>query len=121
MIHEAIYSILKTVEAKCYPGAVEQEDPPPWIIHRQLGLTPHPSKDGASKDDWLDYQIGYWAETKAEVQTMAAAGRAILDEYKGIIDGLVIEKIRITDQKSDFDDASNLYAILQNYKIWIKI
>jgi len=120
MIHEAIYSLLKSVDADCYPGAIEQEVKPPFIAHRQMAMTPNPSKDGKSKHDWIFYQVGYWAEKKKDVETLAASGRTKLDEYSGTIGSLVIVKIRITDQKTDFDEASNLYAVIQNYKIWVK-
>ena len=121
MIHEAIYNILKDVEANCYPGAVRQEDEPPFIVHRQLGLAPNPSKDIASHHDFIDYQVGYWAQTKDEAETLAGSGRTALDSYSGTLNDVTIINTRMNDQKGDFDDASQLYAVLQNYRIWIKL
>jgi len=115
MIDETIYNILKTVNANTYPGAIEQEINPPFISHRQLSMEPYPTKDGASTVDILDYQVGSFAETKAEVMTMAAAIRAALDEYSAT--GI---KIRISDQKDSYDEESQLYVVIQNFRIRLK-
>ena len=116
MISEKMYDILKTVNANCYPGAVEQEINPPFISHRQLNNDPNPTKDGASGLDVVMWQVGYFAETKNEVETLSESGRTALDEYSDSI-----YKIRFDGENGTFDEESNLHAQIQNYKIRIKL
>lgn len=115
MITDDMYNILKNVNSKCYPGAVEQEINPPFISHRQLGNNPNPTKDGASKVDYINYQVGYFAAKKTDVETLSASGKSALDEYSDST-----YKIRFTDENGTFDEESNLHVQIQNYRIRVK-
>lgn len=115
MIDESIYDLLKTVNSKCYPGSVEQEITPPFISHRQLGMVPSPTKDGSSHLDVIDYQVGAFAKTKSEVMTLASSIRTALDEHSSST-----LKIRITGENDTYDEESQLYVVVQNYKIRLK-
>ena len=121
MLLDSIYDLLKPVNAKVYPGIVEQETEAPFIVHARVGTTPYPSKDGAATKDLVVYRVASYASTQREADSQAETIRETIDEYSGLMNGVMIEKIRYQDEENGFDNSEEvqLYYTMQTYKIWI--
>jgi hypothetical protein len=119
MLVDAIYEILKVVNANTYPGVSEQEIDPPYIVHAFARTIPHPSKDGASTMDIKILKVACYDTTQRGAQILADAARVALDEYSGVNSSVDINNIRFVDEETGFEPEVDLYFTLQTYKIWI--
>ena len=119
MLVDAIYSLLKTVNANTYPGVTEQEVDPPFIVHSVAKTIPYPTKDGASSKDEVVYKIASYDTTQRAAQVQADAIRVKIDEYSGVLNSVDIEVIRFVDEENGYDQQTDLYFTLQTYKIWV--
>lgn len=119
MLADAIYSLLNPVNANTYPGVIEQEVEPPFIVHSLSRTIPYPSKSGASTMDVCIYKVASYAVDPKAAQTQANSIRVILDEYTGVKNSVDIDNIRFVDEENGFDLPVNLFYVLQTYKIWI--
>ena len=119
MLTNAIYSLLSSVNANTYPGVTEQEVDPPFIVHSVARTIPHATKDGVSTMDVVIYKIASYATLQTGAQTQADAVRAAIDEYSGVISSTDIDNIRFVDEESGYDQGSDLYYVLQTYRIWV--
>lgn len=119
MLVDAIYMLLKEVNASVYPGVTDQEVDAPFIVHSQSSNFPSPSKDGASTKDKFMYKIASYATTPRAAQTQAQSIRDEIDEYSGVVASVDIDKIRFTDEENGYDEEAELYYTLQTYSIWV--
>lgn len=114
-----MYTLLKEVNEKVYPGVTDQEIEAPFIVHSQSRNQPTPSKDGASTKDRIIYRIASYATTTDEAQQQAEDIREEIDEYSGTVGGNRIEKIRFLDEENGYDEEAELFFTLQTYSIWL--
>lgn len=119
MLIDALYSLLSTVCADTYPGVTEQEVDPPFIVHALVRTVPHASKDGESSTDYKVIKVASYDDTQTKAYTLASAVRVKLDEYSGVLNSVDITKIRFTDEEDGYDQTTDLYYVLQTYRIWI--
>ena len=119
MLVDALYTLLKTINANTYPGVAEQEVDPPFIVHSVARTIPHPSKDGKSSIDIVIYKIASYDVTQRDAQEQADAIRNYIDEYTGIVNLVDIDNIRFVDEESGYDAQTDLFFVLQTYRMWV--
>lgn len=92
MLHDVLYDRLKTVTAKSFPGIAPENTAIPYIVFFPVSNIPASNASGASTLDDIRYQVSVFATTFREMETLVAAVRSSLDEYKGTSNGVTIER-----------------------------
>lgn len=105
---------------KVFPGRATQTEHTPFVVYSVLSVDPSDTKQAASGLDQYRVQLNVYSEQLAEVEAIATAIRAILDNYTGTIGTTVIDKIRFMLEVDLFDDQAQYYCKATDYKIRIK-
>lgn len=119
MLHEAIYDRLKTITAKVYPGMAPENVTIPYIVHFQVSNVPSSNASGASTLDDIRIQVSVFETTYKAMETMAAAVRTALDEYKGTLQGVTIERCSFIGENY-IPEGTGVHHKALDYKLTIK-
>jgi hypothetical protein len=119
MLHDAIYDQLKTVTPKTYPGMAPEDIPLPYIVFFQISNIPASNASGASKLDSIMYQVSVFGTTYREMETMAAAVRTAMDEYKATAQSVTIERCAFYGENY-IPEGTGVHHKAIDYKITVK-
>lgn len=104
------------VAARIYPLRLPQTPVYPALTYRRVsGLGVH-NLSGAAGRGRSRIQVDCWAETYLGAQALAAAARASLDGFNGTLVTLRAVIFR-ENELDDFEDAPELYRVIQDWRI----
>jgi hypothetical protein len=96
-------------------GTASEDETGPLIACYRISTTPTLSTDngqpGSSELDNIRLQISFWARDYAEANTLAKLIRRRLEAARPTI-------FILQDQRSSYDDPTDLFGMLQDYSCW---
>ena len=119
MLIDAIYDRLKTITANVYPGMAPEAVVLPYIVFFQISNVPASNASGASTLDDMRFQVSVFNTTYRAMETMAAAVRTALDEYKGTAQSVTIERCSFIGENY-IPEGSGVHHKALDYKITLK-
>lgn len=103
---------------RIYPDMATQDTAFPFVVYTIEATGPSDTKDGTSKLDTVDFAVMAYAKTYTSAQDIAAACRTALDRYKGTVNGIVVDRIRFSDQQSgEMNADEHVFAVMQAYSL----
>lgn len=124
VVHYLLYanaSITAIVGDKIRIGKADQTDLPPYIIFRKTNGSFPKSKDGNSSLAMAMVEVELYAETYAQLATIATLVRQTLDGQAGTIDGHDIKLLTYETTRDTYQDAAALdgiHMLQQDYLIY---
>lgn len=115
---QASAAVTALVGDKIFPIAVQNDVVQPFIVYRRSGLTPSHQKDNHAKDSiFVDVLIV--AESYSKTIEIYTAVTNAIERKRGIIAGVNIDDIRLSDSSEDADET---YFVQQlEFEIFINI
>lgn len=114
-------SITAIVGEKIRIGKADQGDVAPYIIYRKTNGSFPKSKDGNSSLAMAMVEVEVYAETYAQLATIATLVRQTLDGQAGTIDGHDIKLLTYETTRDTYQDAAALdgiHMLQQDYLIY---
>lgn len=126
-IDEAIRSILvndatvKAITTRCYPLTIPPRPAYPLMLYMDVSGSVDNHLRSDSGMAHRRYQIEAWAESYAEVKTLATAMRSALNQYSGTVGTVVVGSIIVENEHETYESEIKVYRAIKDYMIWYNI
>ena len=122
LLGKAIASKLSTVNSnRVYPNQAPQTIEDPVIIYYIVDTVPVNEKQGAAPVDVSRVQISIYAHSYAEVDSLAADVRTVMDNIRNkTVSGVNIIISRFDDQSDQYDEKARKHQRNIDYIIRVK-
>jgi len=119
MLHDVIYDRLKAITSKVYPGMAPENVAIPYIVFFQVSNVPASNASGASTLDDIRIQVSVFETSYRAMEIMAANVRTALDEYKGILQSVIIERCSFIGENY-IPEGTGVHHKALDFKITVK-
>jgi hypothetical protein len=127
MTAKVIYNLLSTstaiaalVSDRIFPSRRLQESDLPAITYQNISNSPLNTKDGVSLLDTERFSVNVWSTSYTNAAEIANLIRTRLDRYRGILEGVNVDKIIFSDQNDMYEDWSEVHHIVLDFTIRVK-
>jgi len=102
------------VATRVYPLVLPQKPTYPAIRYGRISGPRSQLLDGPSEWGFARVEYDSWATSYTGAQTLAAAVRSSLNGFIGTLSGRSVV-IRLENERDDFEEADELYRVIQDY------
>lgn len=113
-------SIVAVVGTRIFPNRRLQETDFPAITYQDISNSPLNTKDGPSKLDTQRVTVHVWSKEYTQAHAIANLVRTTLDRYRGLNNGVDVDKIIYADQADMYEDWSEVNHIAIDFLIRVK-
>lgn len=119
---EFLASAVPTAGGRVYPGWVPQQGTYPAVTYLAFGDGAGLAHGGPEDLATRTYQIDLWALTYSEARAMAAALRAALHGFAGLLGsaGTRVQPARLVDARDTYENDPKLWRVSQDYAVTYK-
>lgn len=111
-------TIAGTLGARWYPNPLPQSVTYPALGYQQISQVNHSSHEGSSHLATTRLQLDLWAPKHTDLTTLRDNLLLVLRDFKGIVGGVRIDRIKIENDSSFVEPDTNIQRRIIELLIW---
>lgn len=103
---------------RVYPLELPPRPVLPAATFLRISTSPQLPHSGGPLLKWARFQFNLWADTFAQMVALAAAVEIAFSGYRGTVDGVRIDQVRLLTEHDERDTEARKWRRVADYGVW---